>query len=335
MKFYILFVENQLTYPVQDDLNKFFDYLKRKLNISVFPEYIKTNIPVNFKDFGVKVGNTSYYGLSGIKEELRNSGKISPDYYHIVFYLYDKGKFDKPLAAWTYPNKLEGAVFSEIPCTEEWETQDQLYRMLTHECLHSIHRLLWNEKVYTKDTMDSYRDEMIVESNTGNRAENIKELLPHLNKIKEPLGRIESLIKLLFEKVKLLAQAIAELQRNNVSKLDLFCKAIEKYEGYYPGSRSYRNNNPGNLHYASQQGTTGKDDKGFAVFDTYESGYRALKNQIKLAILGKSKYYKPEMTIIEFFSVYAPSHDNNDPNSYALFVAKEVGVNPQTKIREL
>lgn len=337
MKYYCLFIENSLTYPIQDDLNKFFDYLKRKLGITVFPEYISVKLDNKFKDFGVKVNGISYHGLSGIKEELRNTGKIIPQYYHSIFYLYDKGKFNEPLAAWTYPNTLEGATFSEIPCTEEWERQDDLFRMLTHEIMHQLFRLAWDKKVYLKDEMDSYLKEFEPEALDGNRAIAIKTLTPHLDKIlEEPRNRTyKSLLEFLVEKLTQLRDLLLKNREESKTLLDRFCLAIQKYEGFYPGSRSYRNNNPGNLYYASQQGTVGRDEKGFAVFDTYGNGYKALKNQIRLAISGKSKYYKPDMSIIDFFSVYAPYHDSNDPYSYALFVARETGLDPQTKIKDL
>ena len=39
-------------------------------------------------------------------------------------------------------------------------------------------------------------------------------------------------------------------------------------------------NNPGNLRFANQTDATGKDEQGFAVFDTAEEGWQALYNQI-------------------------------------------------------
>ena len=41
---------------------------------------------------------------------------------------------------------------------------------------------------------------------------------------------------------------------------------------------------------------------------------------------GKMKSYKPTMTLLQFFSTYAPSSDNNDPAIYAKAVAKKLGV---------
>ena len=112
--------------------------------------------------------------------------------------------------------------------------------------------------------------------------------------------------------------------------LNAMCKAIEKHEGYYKGSRSYRNKNSGNLRYAEQAGTIGKDKDNFAIFKTYELGFQALKNMILNGAKGKSRIYHPSDNLFDFFNKYAPSSDNNDPLRYAEVVAKHMGVNPAT-----
>jgi hypothetical protein len=114
--------------------------------------------------------------------------------------------------------------------------------------------------------------------------------------------------------------------------LSEFCKAIEQYEGYKPGTRAYRNKNPGNLrHWPTQDGTEG----GFAKFNTYEKGFAALKEMITRAASGKSKTYKPTDTFLAFFRRYAPASDHNAPDPYAKFVAKKLGVPVETQIKQL
>lgn len=131
-------------------------------------------------------------------------------------------------------------------------------------------------------------------------------------------------------------------QKDNPTKRN-FCLAIQEYEGYFApgenpkhpnGSFSWRNNNPGNLRYANQVGSTG-ENRGFAVFPDYETGFNALMRQVELAISGKSRVYSPEMDLIQFFNVYAPSSDNNNPFAYADFVAKKLGVSREFKIKDL
>jgi hypothetical protein len=112
--------------------------------------------------------------------------------------------------------------------------------------------------------------------------------------------------------------------------LNAFAMAIQKHEGWYPGSRSYRNKNPGNLVFVGQPGARKENDGRFAVFSTYEEGYAALKRMILNGASGKSKVYFPSDNIFDFFNKYAPPSDNNDSIRYSQVVAKAMGVNPAT-----
>lgn len=114
-----------------------------------------------------------------------------------------------------------------------------------------------------------------------------------------------------------------------------FALAIQKHEGWFLNSRSQKNNNPGNLKFAGQRKATGKDNGGFAIFNSYEDGFAALLNQINIGLSGKSKLYYPEMTLIEFFSRYAPSSDNNNPTGYAEAVAIDMGITAGFQIKDL
>lgn len=114
-----------------------------------------------------------------------------------------------------------------------------------------------------------------------------------------------------------------------------FAEAIKQHEGWFAGSRSQRNNNPGNIRYAKQIGTTGQDSKGFAIFKTYDEGFACLIRLIENAKNGKSQVYKSEMTFAEFFGVYAPAFDSNDPHRYAQFVAQKLKVDVDYKIKDL
>lgn len=129
------------------------------------------------------------------------------------------------------------------------------------------------------------------------------------------------------------------------SRLVELAKAIEVFEDYVRpgekyrdgsiaqyGSLSYKNCNPGNLRWSPMQdGQRG----GFSYFSTYEEGFNALLHQLKISVDGRSKVYKPTMTLLEFFNVYAPSSDGNFPRSYATFVAKRLGVSVDTVISTL
>lgn len=137
----------------------------------------------------------------------------------------------------------------------------------------------------------------------------------------ENLNLIEKLLRCLLN----LLEILKKTQRNSL--LEKWADAIEKYEAM---DTSY--NNPGALRWSKFQAGT---RNGFAFFESYADGRRALLHQLRIAAEGKSQHYKPDMTLKEFFSVYAPSADNNDPDAYALFVVSFLGVSSTTTIKEL
>ena len=103
------------------------------------------------------------------------------------------------------------------------------------------------------------------------------------------------------------------------SGFSTIASTIQTIEGWFPGSVSQSNNNPGNLMYAGQPGASGASSSGFAIFPTYDAGYQALLNQINLdASRG--------LTIAQFASKYAPAEDGNDPTSYAAQLAAATGL---------
>jgi len=120
------------------------------------------------------------------------------------------------------------------------------------------------------------------------------------------------------------------------TKLSQFAKAIQTHEGYFKGSRSYRNNNPANFRstpYTKALGETGKDPQGFCIFPSYVVGFNALKTFLQDACSDRLKRYRGTMTLYEFFEVYAPSSDDNNPHQYADFVVKYIGIPTDTQIK--
>ena len=98
------------------------------------------------------------------------------------------------------------------------------------------------------------------------------------------------------------------------------------------GSRSWRNNNPGNLKfgpYAEKMGATGKDDAGFAKFPSYDAGRKAQEN-----LLFNSDAYK-NLSIRDAIAKWAPGSDGNDPAGYAAQMAKATGTSADTKLSDL
>lgn len=130
-----------------------------------------------------------------------------------------------------------------------------------------------------------------------------------------------------------------------MNRIEEWAKAIQKHEGYiapnaqYPnGSRSYRNNNPGNFRCSllvMGELKAIRCEDNFAVFPDYETGWKALVQFLTYAAEGALRAYKPEMTLYEFYAVYAPGGDGNYPKVYAEAVAKDLGLPATTKIKDL
>ena len=112
------------------------------------------------------------------------------------------------------------------------------------------------------------------------------------------------------------------------SKIDKWCAAAKQMEGALPSR-----NNPGNLRFVGQQFAV--NDNGFCKFDTYQHGYDALRTLLVNACSGLSHLYNANGTLYDFYNVYAPSSDGNNPKHYAEFVANYIGVSPLVIIKTL
>lgn len=128
------------------------------------------------------------------------------------------------------------------------------------------------------------------------------------------------------------------------SKIELWAKAIQIEEGWFPGSRSYRNCNPGNLKASTLvqtlgsilAGFTGKDKDGFAIFSNYDSGFKALYQFLTFACRDNLKDYhanpnakKPEdnpRTLIGFTKIYANPPNDNYAKNVASFLKVDVNI---------
>lgn len=86
-------------------------------------------------------------------------------------------------------------------------------------------------------------------------------------------------------------------------------------------------NNYGNIRSA---------DGKFANYATPEEGRQALIHQLSLYQTGKTRNpVKPDSTLLQAMSVYAPASDNNNPKNYATFIAKKLGVSLDTPIKNI
>lgn len=95
-----------------------------------------------------------------------------------------------------------------------------------------------------------------------------------------------------------------------------------------------RNNNPGNIKDMNFGNVIGKDNRGFAQFATPEDGFDALVEKVKFNQTSpKSRYYGK--TIAQYFQMYAPSSDGNNPKWYAQDVANRCWVSINTPISQV
>ncbi len=113
-------------------------------------------------------------------------------------------------------------------------------------------------------------------------------------------------------------------------------QAHARHEGYFVGSVSYRNNNPGNI-----RGKGGA----FIHYPTLGIGYAALEGDISAKIENRSKsmdrYYiacglsYSDAVFIDYINVYAPTADNNNPLAYVIHLCQqleEFNVKPDTPL---
>ena len=124
-------------------------------------------------------------------------------------------------------------------------------------------------------------------------------------------------------------------------RLYRFCLGIAECEGYIPpsgklypvGSRSWRNNNPGNLRSSIFEW---KNVENFSVFASEMDGWQALLYDVRMKALGKSRTgLTGESTIKEFVKVWAPDTDGNAPDLYVRNLCKFTGFVPSMKLKDL
>ena len=107
--------------------------------------------------------------------------------------------------------------------------------------------------------------------------------------------------------------------------VQVLADAIQKKEGWFPGSRSFRNNNPGNIWDGIGKGKTARiwpdtpiDDKGFLVFATYAAGRALLERQIQINV-------DRGATLAALIARWAPPSEN-DTAKYIADVSKWTGI---------
>ena len=127
-----------------------------------------------------------------------------------------------------------------------------------------------------------------------------------------------------------------------VSKINTWAKAIQFAEGFSVGSRSFRNNNPGNLRspekynpnlspYMISLGATAMDSGNFCVFPSYDIGFKALCQFLTDACTNQIAVYK-DVTLEQFTNTYALPESSNYLNSICVALKVERSVKISTFI---
>lgn len=104
-------------------------------------------------------------------------------------------------------------------------------------------------------------------------------------------------------------------------------------EGYFKNSRSWRNNNPGNLRGTPLKIGAYLDDDNYLKFPDYHSGMYAMLFDLHCKCFGKtSTGLGPDSSLGELIHAYAPAADSNNPVSYAGHVAARLDVKVETRL---
>lgn len=127
------------------------------------------------------------------------------------------------------------------------------------------------------------------------------------------------------------------------TKLDLWFEAAVQMEGADPSHC-----NRLNIRYIGQKEAIGHSPNGFCIFPDNTVGDKMGRDLLIRAASGNSSNYSADETIKEFYAGvpmpnrfgrkidgFAPASDKNDPDNYANFVAKHIGVDPNVQIKIL
>ena len=115
---------------------------------------------------------------------------------------------------------------------------------------------------------------------------------------------------------------VSSIGENFGNPLSDFAKAIGTAEGFFVvGSRSNRNNNPGDFILAPPASNyTTKSDGTYAIFDTVQDGWQALEDQLDLIRRGVSSIYNVDMSFEEMGQHWSPDGWENWSLNVATFL---------------
>lgn len=225
------------------------------------------------------------------------------------------------------------------------KVRDDFSETFEHELMHMLDNIVWDYLGVSLSNVLNVKDfdEDVVHGRSRHYSEYdydavIRQIWPHVERAIRKRRNNPNLINRLIVQLRQLERTLRAnpeliMPEHDDGKLTLWAEAIKEFEGWSPGSLTYRLNNPGALRWSPYM--DGKK-KGFAYFDNYQKGWRALLHQLRIAANGQSNVYDPDMTIKEFVDTWAPPEDNNQHNDkYAEYIANKVDEDISTKIKHL
>lgn len=353
--FRVAFVTNRLQVDIKDDIDRFVRYEREHSHLNIRPAFFTTDLDLGHVPFGIYTVEDNkqkeLWGLWDVKDDLRALDMVPRHLFHACVFLYDLEdtgfRSSHPGATvghWTtYGELYSGTEFVEIATTRAWDRKNDIFRVLTHEIRHVYVARLRRKGYQIPDYMDAtpvndkatgkvtyvpYYNEFDLAAPYSNRVATDRVLNGFQAAIvDQPI--LSNLVR------SIMTYAASTPLAARTRNLTLMAEAIKKHEGWYVGSRSHRNNNPGNAKYLKQKNTVGSDREGFAIFKTYADGWSYLLAMLSNAAHNNSRVYRADMSLYDFFAVYAPAADNNNPRRYAEAVAAHIGVPATTTLREL
>lgn len=104
-----------------------------------------------------------------------------------------------------------------------------------------------------------------------------------------------------------------------MSVITALADAVTRMEGYSPGTRAYRNNNPGNIRGGSIYPQYPLDSGGFTIFPDPATGRAALETDMAAKV-------NQGLSLRSLVYKYAPPTDGNDSDKYVSNVSTWTGL---------
>ena len=214
---------------------------------------------------------------------------------------------------------------------------------MRHELVHACHQLGINSGIFSLvDDQDERQRQAQVYFTADNKLkeqieiDNLQDVKIHWNETQP--NKTVGLVKSMLQSVISLLGLIIGLKKKKPSKewvIEQFVQGHAQFEGFYKeGTIAKLYNNPGCLKFANQAKAT-KTPNGFAIFETPQDRWNALREQVKLNLSGNSSLYDINQDFYSYVYVYASTSPDVEKVAYAEFLAKQVGVSPNTKLKDL